>query len=126
MFRRRAETAPVLTIQHIEPGRDFLVTRPSQLLDLTGQLLDRAFEATLIGQQRLTKLPHFRVTIEREFGPIDCRKDCLQPVVVGLTDGIKLVGMTAGTLDRDAAERIQRVDDHVVAVEVPGDLAIGF
>ena len=50
----------------------------------------------------------------------------LEGVVILLGDRIELVGMALGALDRDAREGADRVGDHVVAVEMAGDLAVGL
>ena len=36
------------------------------------------------------------------------------------------MGVALGAVDRDARERADRIGDHVVAIEVPGDLAVGL
>ena len=57
---------------------------------------------------------------------VDGREDRLQGVIVILRDGIELVVVALGTVDRDARERADRVGHHVVAVEVAGNLAVGL
>ena len=57
---------------------------------------------------------------------VDRREDGLQRVVVVLRDGVELVVVALGAVDRDARERADRVGHHVVAVEVASDLAVGL
>ena len=72
-------------------------------------------------------LPHqFRIDRILPILAVDRREDGLQRVVVVLRDGVELVVVALGTVDRDARERADRVGHHVVAVEVAGDLAVGL
>ena len=59
-------------------------------------------------------------------GAIEGGEHGLEGVVILLGDGIELVGVALGALDRDAREGADRVGDHVVAVEMAGDLAVGL
>ncbi len=43
-----------------------------------------------------------------------------------LGEWVELVMMTSGTLNRNTAERIERITDHVVAVEIAGNFAVDF
>ena len=59
-------------------------------------------------------------------GAIEGGEHGLEGVVILLGDRIKLVRVALGALDRDAREGADRVGDHVVAVEMAGDLAVGL
>ena len=71
-------------------------------------------------------LPHRGLGVIVPVLPVEGRKHGLERVVVVLRDRIELVVVALGALDRDARERADRVGHHVVAVEVPGDLAVGL
>ena len=71
--------------------------------------------------------PHYRWI--GGIGPLGAIEGCehgLEGVVILLGDGIELVRVALGALDRDAREGADRVGDHVVAVEMAGDLAVGL
>ena len=59
-------------------------------------------------------------------GAIEGGKHGLEGVVILLGDRIELVRVALGALDRDTREGADRVGDHVVAVEMAGDLAVGL
>ena len=50
----------------------------------------------------------------------------LQAVIIELADGIELVVVALRALDGEAVEGVERVGDHVVAVEVARDFAVDF
>ena len=65
-----------------------------------------------------------RVRVVGLVGAVDGREDRLEAVVVLLRDRVELVVVALGAVDREAHERADGVGDEVVAVEVPGDLAV--
>ena len=100
---------------------EFLASRiPNCLLQRQALLVDLAHPCL----QVLPPLLRPGVNIVRTFGPIDRRKDRLQIVVMLLCEGIKLVIVTASTLDGDTTEGVKRVGHHLVPVDVPGNPAI--
>ena len=66
------------------------------------------------------------VVVIRTIGAVDGGKNRLQTVIIIRADGIEFMIVALGAMHGHGAECIQRVGDHVVAVEVTGDFAIDF
>ena len=96
----------------------------TQFGDFVRESLRFALEPLLLGEQFLAAATDNGIGIEHPIGSIKCREVRLQPVVIGLRHRIKLVVVTAGTLHGQAAKGIHRRGDHVVAIEIPSDLAV--
>ena len=105
---------------------EFGQPRAGRLGDLRLDLLRAGFKRLLLCVES-HMLPHqFGIGRILPILAVDRRKDRLQRVVVVLRDGVELVVVALGAVDRDARERADRVGHHVVAVEVAGDLAVGL
>ncbi len=78
------------------------------------------------GSQPLPLAGDLRIAVERPIRSINGGENRLTTVVVMLRDRIELVIVAPCALDRHAAERVERVAQHFVAVEVAGDATIDF
>ena len=66
------------------------------------------------------------VFVVRTIGAVDGRKNRLQTVIIICADGVEFMIVALGAMHGHGTECIQRVGDHVIAVEVTGDFAIDF
>ena len=67
---------------------------------------------------------NLQVLIVAAIGSFDTREHGLQCVVVALTDRVELVVMAAGTLNCQTAEITDYVAQHVIPIQIPGDLSV--
>jgi hypothetical protein len=80
--------------------------------------------ALSLPQQGLPAEMHGRVGVIDTVGAVHSSKHRLQGVVIALRDGIKFMVVTTGTMDGGAGECLHHRHQHVVAVEVPANLAV--
>ena len=82
------------------------------------------FETQSLAEKRLAEDMGFGIRIKGAISPVNPGKDRLEIVILCLRDGIELVVMAAGTVDRGADKGGHGRHQHVVPIQILGLLLV--